>query len=207
MIDLSNNNVEQVSFVRLRAAGQRRVYLKLDEGDYFVDGRHNDFRARAIAAGLLVGEYHFARPSRCTPRESADHFLRLLPTLTPAHSLRPCLDLEDPNATPGPKVAAWAESWIGLVRRELGHPVVVYGSPGYLGPCGFKTPPGPLWLASYGRNDGHEHAYIVPKPWTHAAAHQFASVGRMAGVAGTVDVSHVLKPRELDIARFTLRRR
>jgi lysozyme len=203
VLDLSNNN-GAVDFHRVHAAGTRRVYLKLTEGSSFVDGKHAGFRARAFAAGLKVGEYHFARPSLNTPSEEATHFLRALPPLVPGKSLRPCLDLEDPNAAPSRKIATWAELWLRTVERELGKRPIIYGSPGYLGPCGFPAPaPCGLWLASYGRNDGAEHAYVIPRPWSSSStlAHQYASDCRVAGVAGACDVSHVFKPRALDIRR------
>ena len=200
MIDLSNNN-GPIAARRLYAAGQRRAYLKLSEGNYFHDGDHAGYRRELMAAGLKVGEYHFARPSRCTPREEADYFLRLLPKLVPGRSLFPCLDLEDPACKPSQRIAAWAESFVALVKRELGRPVVLYGSSSYLEACGFKYPTGPLWLASYGRNDGREYPFATPKPWTHVAAHQYASTATVAGVAGKVDLSHVFKPRELDVPK------
>lgn len=206
MIDLSNNN-GAVDFERVRAGGTRRVYLKLSEGADFADPDHASFRGRAIAAGLLVGEYHFARPSRSSAASEALHFLRLLPDLRPGSSLRPCLDLEDPNATPSPKIAAWASEWLSIVREKSGHLPIIYGSPYYLRACGFSKPLAPLWLASYGRNDGKEYPYTVPVPWKHAAAHQYASGARVAGVAGKVDVSHVFVPRELDIRRRSILRR
>lgn len=203
MLDLSNNN-GPVNFERLHAAGTRRVYLKLTEGAGFVDGKHNDLRRRAMAAGLKVGEYHFARPSSSTPREEADLFLRCLPKLIPGRSLRPCLDLEDPHASPGAKVAAWAEAWLARVYRELGKHPIIYGSPGYLEPCHFKRAPARLWLASYGRNDGKEHPFTIPAPWSASdlLAVQYSSAGKVAGVADPVDVSHVYKPYGIDVHRL-----
>lgn len=207
MIDLSNNN-GSVNFQTLRHAGhEERVYLKLSEGASFHDP---DFAARygqAISAGCKVGAYHFARPSKHTPREEADFFLRLLPKLAPGKTLRPCLDLEDPNAQPSERVAAWAEVWLELVRKHIRYHPIIYGSPSYLHACDFHKAPAWLWLASFGRNDGREHPFSIPAPWRRrqVAAHQYASTARVPGVVGNVDLSHVLRARLLDIHRLHVR--
>ncbi len=200
MIDLSNNNRGAIDAVRLRKAGQERVYLKLTEGSGFVDRTHASRRAALVKAGLRVGEYHFARPSSNTPAEEARFFLEHLPKLTKRSSLRPCLDLEDPDASPTSRIGRWALKWIELVHRESGHVVVIYGSPSYLLDCHLVGPPAPLWLASYGRNDGREHPFQIPRPWRRVAAHQYASVARVAGVVGPVDISHVFRASDLDVA-------
>lgn len=203
MIDLSNNTPGQVDFRRLYAAGQRRVYLKLTEGDTFHDGRHDDLRRQAIAAGFLVGEYHYARPASSRAAAEADWFLEHLPKLRRISSLRPVLDFEDPGALPGPHLARWALEWLDIVGAGAGVRPVIYGNGPYLSGCRFAAPPAKLWLAQYGRNDGREHPFTVPRPWTNRslAAVQYTSRARMAGVQGLVDESHVYSKRELSLPR------
>lgn len=199
MIDLSNNNRGTEDFATVYKHGTRRVYLKLTEGPYFHD---LTFSARAKAAhkaGLKVGAYHFARPSSHTPQEEAAFFLSKLPKLYAGRDMRPALDLEDPLQIPTPATGKWAAEFVSIVRRTSGHQVVIYGYGSYLAACEFPKAIGPLWLAAYGRNDGVEHPYVVPKPWQAAAAHQYASTARVAGIVGEVDVSNVLNPRALDV--------
>jgi lysozyme len=200
VIDLSNHNRGTVDFRRLHKAGQERVYLKLTEGTTYLDPTHQGRRRSAHAAGLKVGEYHFARPSRHSAKNEADFFLEHLPKLVKGKDLRPVLDLEDPDASPSPAVGRWALEFIQAVRKHSGHVVVIYGSTDYLARCRFPKAPGPLWLASYGRNDGKEHPFHIPRPWTHVAAHQYTSVGRVAGVEGPCDISRVFRARQLDVA-------
>jgi lysozyme len=199
VLDFSNNNRGSIGWARLAAAGQERAYLKLTEGTHFLDATHGQRRAAAKRAGFKVGEYHFARPSRNTPAEEAAYFLRHLPDLAPG-DLRPVLDVEDPNAKPTAKVGRWVLEWVARVVHESGHVVVIYGNTSYLGALALPKVPGPLWLASYGRNDGKEYPFRVPRPWHQAAAHQYASVRRLAGVTGQCDISHVYDPAALDVS-------
>lgn len=203
MIDLSNNTPGRVDFRRLYAAGQRRVYLKLTEGGTFHDGRHDELRRQAISAGFLVGEFHYARPASSSADEEARWFLEHLPKLRRISSLRPVLDLEDPATLPGPHLAKWAERWLDLVGAGAGVRPLIYGNGPYLGACRFPGPPANLWLAQYGRNDGKEHPFTVPPPWTNRslAAVQFTSNAHLAGVQGPVDLSHVYSRRELSLPR------
>lgn len=199
MIDLSNNNHGTVDFKKVRKQ-HHRVYLKLTEGVSFADATFAERRAAAYKAGMLVGAYHFARPSRNDPELEAEWFVGHLPdTLKAGRDLRPCLDLEDPKIPATPAIRDWAEAFIVAVQRDTRHIVVLYSYPSYLGGCRFEKAH-PLWLASYGRNDGKEYAYRAPAPWDHVAAHQYTSLGVVPGVPGRCDVSRVFKPAELDVA-------
>lgn len=205
MLDLSNNNAAGHDFrIAFHHGGQRRLYLKLggDElagGGLFVDKTYRGLRSRARRVGFKVGAYWFAHPLETTPRETAGRILTLLPHFEhDGRELRLCLDLE--HGTPTAKVGAWATETAKLVRAHTGQPVVFYGSGWYLEACAFSKAPGPLWLAAYGRNDGRDYPIgRLPRPWTVAAAHQFTSRGHVAGIHGTVDISHVQRPRLLDV--------
>jgi GH25 family lysozyme M1 (1,4-beta-N-acetylmuramidase) len=197
MIDLSNNN-GPVDFVRLYQAGQRRVYLKLTEGIAFVDPTFHDLRRRAHAAGLMVGAYHFARPHAHSPGAELGHFLGHLPRPVEQVDLRPCLDVEQSPA--GVDVGLWVKRFSAGLADAIGLRPLIYSYPSYLESCHLGRAPGPLWLASYGRNDGREHPFRIPRPWTQVAAHQYSSQGHVAGVHGPVDVSHVFNPDELGVA-------
>jgi lysozyme len=197
MLDLSNHN-GAVDFKRVFQAGHKRVYLKLTEGVTFNDPKFAGFRRDALAAGLKVGAYHFARglPVGQTPKEEASHFLGQLPKLT-KKDLRPALDLEFQK--PSADVGKWAVEWLNIVKNETGVAPIIYSFGSFLEGCRFSSPPAALWLASFGRNDGAEHPFTTPRPWKSVAAHQFSSQARVAGVAGFVDVSHVFTPKAIDI--------
>jgi GH25 family lysozyme M1 (1,4-beta-N-acetylmuramidase) len=198
MLDLSNNN-GPVDFKKVFQAQHRRVYLKLTEGVTFDDPTFVDLRKRARAAGLKVGAYHFARgiPAGNSAKDEADHFLDKLPS--PATGdLRPALDLE--FMQPSAKVGEWAKEWMSLVRKATGVRPIIYSFGSFLESCRFSTPPpAALWLANFGRNDGQEHPFTIPRPWKKVAAHQFSSNARVAGCSGRVDISRVLDRKAIDV--------
>lgn len=204
MIDLSSNNPAPVDFAKVKAHGTRRVYIKLSEGTDYLNPEHQAEHAAAIAAGLKVGEYHFAHPELNDAVVEAEYFCRLLPELHPGHALRPVLDLE--AGKPSPRVGSWATAFSLYVRKHTGHTVVLYSNPAYLEGCDFRRVIGPLWLASYGRDDGREYPFRIPKPWRRIAAHQYFTKGTTPGVTGPVDLSRVLHPLELDVHRWPLPR-
>lgn len=198
MIDLSNNN-GPVDFHRVFSAGQRRVYLKRSESVTFVDHTYPDLRMRAQQAGLLTGAYHFCHPLQNRVSDEAEFFLSLIGTPKKGKDLRPCLDVE--WGTPDVRVGNWVLQLAKLLRMQLHYWPVIYSYPSYLD--GMHTPHGlaecPLWLASFGRNDGVEYPWVVPEPWRFVSAHQYSSAARVAGVAGLVDISHVFHFDQLAI--------
>ena len=198
MLDLSNNNAEP-NWTRIYQAGQRRVYLKCTEGSGFVDKTFQSRRRAAHRAGLKVGAYHFSHSERSSPVVEAKFFVKNLGQLAPRGDLRPCLDFEI-----GKPSAEWAEAWIAEVQRLTGVRPIIYSYSDFLRRAGFKTPPAYLWLASYGRNDGKEHQFVIPPPWKRIVAHQYSSNARVAGVPGRVDISHVFNYRALELPKLNL---
>lgn len=191
MLDLSNNNAKGHDFRRAYLlGGQRRIYLKVAESTNFKDGYYKGLAGRAAKAGFKVGGYYFAHPLEQPAKDAADYFLSALLPLAAGASLLPCLDLE--HGTPSVQVGEWSVEFVKRVREKRGCGTVIYGSGWWLEACGFKTAPGPLWLAAYGRNDGREYPVDrLPKPWKTMAAHQFSSQAHVIGIEGTCDLSHV----------------
>lgn len=187
LVDLSNNN-GSVDFARLaRVPGLVGVYLKATEGRTFTDGTFHRRRLEAHAHGLRVGAYHFARFH--VAREEAAHFA-LTVGRPERRDLRPALDAEIGS---GRGLAGWCREWCRDVWQATGTLPAIYSYGSWLEELHADEPIGAaLWLAAFGRNDGHEYPYRVPQPWRKAAAHQFTSNARVAGVAGPCDLSSVL---------------
>lgn len=201
MLDLSNNNGSGHNFNLAWLAGHRRLYVKISEGTNFTDGFAKEFARQARRAGFKVGGYHFARPDKGnTPREEAEFFLaRLASAFGDYGDLVPCLDIE--TGHPDASYGRWAVRFLERVKTATGLQPIIYSYSSYLAACGFVNPPAPLWLASFGKNDGKEYPFIIPSPWKEIAAHQFASTAKVAGIKGRVDISKVYKPKQLDKPR------
>lgn len=189
ILDLSNNNTEP-DWARVKKQGIGAVYLKASEGTNFVDRTFQSRRAAARKHGIAVGAYHFARPDASSAATQARLFAHVVGSLGP-NDLRPALDFEVPTKMSGAAAVAWAREFNQEVKRLLGSLPVFYTYSSYASQLPASRPIGAgLWLASYNRNDGREHPFVVPKPWRKTVAHQFSSRCTVGGCAGFVDLSH-----------------
>lgn len=200
LVDLSNNNAGPIDFGAMKRSGIFGVWLKVTEGPGFVDATFHDRARAARAAGLHAGGYHFARPMRSGVVAQAHYFVSHLGNVQ-RRDLRPVLDLEtnDDGLTPT-ELHAWARQFLAHVHVATKVRGLTYSGPAFIlgqgWPHTFGTGAG-LWLAEYGPNDGNEHPPHVPRPWRKIVAHQYTSVGRVAGVVGHVDLSRGYSRRGL----------
>jgi lysozyme len=201
LVDLSNNNADPIDWHALKRAGVYGCLLKVSEGKTFVDPTWKTRAAKARAAGLHVGGYHFARPGG-SAAEQASLFCRALGKVE-RRDLHPALDLEtnDGHLRPA-ELFAWARNFGEHVHARTGCRVLWYTYPAFLQQLGWQHELGNgagLWIAAYGPNDGHDHGVPAGStgPWRRHVAHQFTSVGRLAGVNGHVDLSHARSRRAI----------
>lgn len=115
---------------RLKAEGLRGVICKVTEGPY-VDGTAARNMENARAAGLLVGEYGFARMSLGDPEPQVEALWKATGETMP--DLAPVLDLESrPDGWSNAQVIAWAERWVTAALAKFGPRCVLYSYPFYL---------------------------------------------------------------------------
>lgn len=199
LVDLSNNNPSPIEFAKVRRDGVFGVLLKVTEGEAFVDRTYLERSKAARAAGLHVGGYHFARPKGDPARQAsffAHHLLKV-----GRRDLHPALDLEvnDEHLHPD-ALLSWVMGFEQHVHMLTGVRTLLYTYPGFLAEQAWPHRPGTgagLWIAAYGPNDGRDHG-VTPaelSPWRRAVAHQYTSVGRVAGITGSVDLSHARSRR------------
>ncbi|HET8542803.1 MAG TPA: GH25 family lysozyme, partial [Anaeromyxobacter sp.] len=183
-----------------RVAGDRRLrfaYVKATEGGDFVDPRFADNWRGARRAGLRVGAYHFF--SFCRPAaDQARHFLSVLPRDRDA--LPPALDLELGGSCarrPPPEVVAGeVAAWLADVERGLGkRPVLYVTAETYALFVRGRTMAHPLWIRDVVREPRLDPAHA----W---AIWQFWPRGRVAGIAGPVDLNALRSGLDaLDVTR------
>lgn len=196
ILDVSNNNAEP-RWEQIRRQGVSAVFLKATEGTSFVDKTFSERRAAARRAGLHVGAYHFARPDESSGAEQGKVFSGVVGKLGSA-DLRPVLDLEVSSSHTPAQLDAWAREFNAEVKKKLGVVPLFYTYSAYIEMLRPSWPIGSgLWLASYSRNDGVEHPYVVPHPWHGVVAHQFTSQCRVTGCEKPVDMSNANKLRPL----------
>lgn len=196
ILDVSNNNSEP-NWEQIKHQGIEAVWLKASEGTGFVDQTFRERRAAANRIGLHVGAYHFARPDESSAAEQARLFCDVVGKVG-WRDLRPVLDFEASSRLSPGDLDKWAREWNVAVRDRIRVLPMFYSYSAYIEMLRPVWPIGSgLWLASYGRDDGSEHPYVVPFPWKHVAAHQFTSKCRITGCAAPVDMSNANSLRPL----------
>jgi GH25 family lysozyme M1 (1,4-beta-N-acetylmuramidase) len=164
-----------------KKAGITHLYLKATESSNFTDATYVARKRAGIAAGAVVGAYHFA--GHADPVVEAEHFLGVIAAPKAGH-LRPCLDLESGES------AAWTAAFVEHLHSKLGYWPVLYGNtstiPG-LRAASASVRACPWWRAEFGPNDGQHHALSGGE--MGAAAHQYTSVATFPGITGHTDAS------------------
>jgi GH25 family lysozyme M1 (1,4-beta-N-acetylmuramidase) len=183
-----------IDWPTVASVGVSFAYLKATEGTGWTDDRFAGNRAAATQAGILVGAYHYARPSPAlgdAVRE-ADHFLDVVAPRV--GELHPALDLEETGGLEPAELNGWVLGFIARVRERTGVTPVIYTSPRFWVANLADSPAaavwgGPLWLAHW--DTAHPH---VPgedwlgRGWT---VWQWTDRGLVPGIDGRVDLDVV----------------
>jgi lysozyme len=183
--------VDDADFGAAYEAGYRGVVHKATEGEHYADPLYASRRAKAIAAGLLWGAYHFMRPG--DPGNQVSAFVRAVSSTKepgpstyvapPAWSgdilpnfVRISLDFEDN------KLGLWqAEHWLDVVHMSTQQYPWLYS--GFLvrellqkRGTGAELEHYPLWLAEYST------VARVPRMWKNYVLWQRSGDGVGPGV-------------------------
>ena len=131
----NESGVTQLSWDQMFAEGQRFVFIKATEG---LTGPHDptmsNNMARATAAGLLAGVYHFAHPeNRPTPAGAvleASNFVVYAGSAIGLGRLRPVLDLERGSNLTTTELTDWVIAFSDeiIARRGPGAAPIIYCS-------------------------------------------------------------------------------
>jgi GH25 family lysozyme M1 (1,4-beta-N-acetylmuramidase) len=181
-IDISNHQAG-ANLAAAKAAGAGFVFAKATEGLTYTDDHYADFRAKAKAAGLPFGAYHFARPQPGrTGAQEAAHFLSV--HKQQPGDLPPVLDLEDTKLSASATVA-FALDWLTVVQKATGVRPILYTYSAFasqhLG-SGSALAAYPLWLANY-----RSTPPPAPSPWSAWTVWQHSSSATVPGIPGNCD--------------------
>jgi GH25 family lysozyme M1 (1,4-beta-N-acetylmuramidase) len=134
-----------IDWTAVRNAGIKFTFAKATEGVDFIDVNFHQYMAGAIAAGVPIGPYHFARinSGETIPTDAVDEANDFVDAIEhyydgPGMVLRPVLDYEQlPNDPVSPSVKAYVSKWIrdfsGRVEDRLGFAPIIYTC------CGFGS--------------------------------------------------------------------
>ncbi|MGE5250617.1 MAG: GH25 family lysozyme [Bacteroidota bacterium] len=184
-----------VDWPKVRATGQRFVFIKASEGQTYTDPTFDDNWLGARAAGLLRGAYHFFR-CNLDPEKQAGRFISTVQAMKDNGELPPVLDLETNDGQINSKVISRVKAWLDLVEAEFGRKPILYSGPYFLqdhfselggGPPAWAKDY-PLWLAQYPYQYVPGMQPLMPRGWFSWAFWQYSDKGQVNGINAKVDL-------------------
>lgn len=186
----------KVDFAAVKGAGKSFCFVKATEGNTEVDPDFAHNFAASKAAGLMTGAYHFYISHDAADTQFANYSKAV--TLE-AGDLPPVVDIES-LASNSPN--GWQDTlrdFLGMLEQHYGAQPIIYSgvsfANSYLG--GFEDYP--LWIANY-TSAAQPH---VPADWKVWSFWQYSSTGKVAGVAGDVDLD-TFNGQESQLRKFLL---
>lgn len=165
------------------------VIAKATEGNGYTDASCAGFIDGALAAGKLVGVYHFARPDLGnSAQEEADWFVHEVQGWIGRAVL--VLDWEAGNLAN----VAWAEAWLDRVTATAGVRPLIYMSASPAGAYAWEAVARDygLWIAGYPTGGpttlGAPDCPYRPGHGWNIAMWQYTSSGHVAGYGGALDL-------------------
>jgi GH25 family lysozyme M1 (1,4-beta-N-acetylmuramidase) len=184
-----------INWPQVARAGYKFAFVKVSEGNYYVNPYYASDLAEAKAAGLYVTGYHFAVPNVSSGASQAAYAVRHSHHAADGRTMPPALDIEYNPYGPmcyrltAARMVEWISAFISEVRRLTGQLPVIYTAARWWRSCtGNSTAfaSDPLWIAAWGPSPAP-----LPGGWRKWTFWQYTSRGRVPGIDGNVDVSYV----------------
>lgn len=159
--------------------------VKATEGSTYINPFYEEDVRQALAAGLKVGAYHYARPAG-DPLAQARHFAQQIKN-APGQNLPPVLDLEVAEGLSPVALQAWTRVFLVELERLTGKRPMIYTYRYFWSDHMGNTKQFaeyPLWLAAY-----QNHAPSPVGGWNKLAMWQRSDSGRVAGINTPVDMN------------------
>ena len=195
-IDVSYWN-SGIDWPKVRATGQRFMFAKATEADYYADPTFDDNWVGAKKAGVLRGAYHFFRANVDAKRQ-ASKFIDYVKSMNDDGELPPVLDLETHDGQSKDRVISRAKTWLEEVEKAFGKKPIIYSGQYYLqdyfsvaggGPPAWARDY-PLWLAQYPFTYNPETSRpTLPRGWFKWTFWQYSDKGRVNGINANVDLN------------------
>lgn len=193
-IDVSYWN-SGIDWPKVRATGQRFVFIKATEADYYQDPTFDDNWIGAKSAGLLRGAYHFFR-CNVDAKKQADYFINYVKSLNDNGDLSPALDLETNDGQKKEKIIPAVKIWLDRVESAFGRKPIIYSGQyflqDYLSEAGGGPPVWakdyPLWLAQYPNQYTPGMQPFLPTGWFKWTIWQYSKRGSVNGINADVDL-------------------
>ncbi len=194
-IDVSYWN-SGIDWPKVRATGQRYVFAKATEGDFYADPTFAANWSGAKAAGLLRGAYHFFR-ANVDGKKQAKKFIDYIKTTKDNGELPHVLDLETHDGQSNSRIIARAKDWLDDVEAAFGRKPIIYSGQYFLQDHFSEAGGGPpkwakdypLWLAQYPNTYVDGQQPFLPRGWFAWTFWQYSEKGRLNGINANVDLN------------------
>ena len=185
-----------IDWPKVRATGQRFVFVKATEGDFHSDQTFAANWSGAKTAGLLRGAYHFFR-ANVDGKKQATRFIDYVKSVNDNGELPPVLDLESNDGQKKEKVIERAKIWLDLVEAAFNKKPIIYSGQYFLQDYFSEAGGGPpvwakdypLWLAQYPNNYTEGSQPYLPRGWFKWTFWQYSEKGRVNGINASVDMN------------------
>jgi GH25 family lysozyme M1 (1,4-beta-N-acetylmuramidase) len=181
-------NGTAISWTKVKQAGNSFAIVKATEGSTYTNPWYARDVAGARKAGLVVGGYHYARPTSSTSSavDQARHFASVLGDVRRPGTMPPILDLETTGGLTAGQLVTWAQVFTETLRELTGRAPVVYTyvnfwSSRMAGTAAFTR--FPLWLAYY---NPHVYPPLIGG-WQDHTMWQYTDRSKISGISGGVD--------------------
>jgi GH25 family lysozyme M1 (1,4-beta-N-acetylmuramidase) len=181
-------NGTAIGWGKVKDAGNSFAIIKATEGGTYTNPWYARDVAGARRAGLVVGGYHYARPtpSMSSAVTQARYFASVIGDVRRPGTMPPILDLETTGGLNAGQLVTWAQVFTETLRELTGRDPVVYTyinfwSARMAGTAAFTR--FPLWLAYY-------NPRVYPPligGWQDHAMWQYTDRSKISGIAGGVD--------------------
>lgn len=181
-----------IDWSKVPSSGISFAYAKASEGQTLVDERFAENYSALGRSSIKRGAYHFMR-FRTDPAAQADNFLRV--ANPQKGDLVPMVDVEVSDGVSLQDCATRLSAFLKVVEKRIGRFMLIYTSYGFWnytmgGYDGFSGHP--LWIAEY--NSDPEPT--MPNGWRNWTIWQHSDAGRVAGIAGNVDMNKLNGDRD-----------
>ena len=174
-----------IDWVKVRRSGKVFAFVKATGGSNRIDPWFRREWAAAKRAGMIVGAYHYADPTRSADAQAA-LIVSVVGTTREANNLGIVLDLEHSAGRSPAQLGRWAHAFLRGVQKRTGRVPIFYTYPNFYNTemRGNRSLGGyPLWLARYSKG--------APGPlpgWKRWTFWQSSASGRVPGIVGAVDL-------------------
>ncbi|MGF6356461.1 lysozyme [Paenibacillus sp. 4624] len=193
-----------IDWAKVKASGMTFVFIKATEGRTYVDPNFQRNVNGALAAGMLVGTYHFFRGTSVEiAKAEAAHYANTLNQIGGARALQlpQVMDYENnPGNLSKAQMNTVAKAFLTELQRLTGVKPIIYTGNAFAGNFDTSLSSYDLWIARYSTSRVPD-AQPAWKRWTFW---QYTDSGKVNGISGNVDMNEFEGTAAQLRARYTV---